>query len=135
MKINKYLQFTALAAILTLAALPCNGKVYRNVKCQSEGISLIADSIDCRSDLTRLYGRLAGMPHTAQRIDTLTIKIDNRAYGSTDIDGIDLKRWFQWEDEGEIPVEIDFPRLRLGKSATVEAVSPRGNCRWTLIIE
>lgn len=124
------------ASIIALCVVsPCEGKVFRHLDCKSEGTVFVADSIDCRKDLTRLYGRLTGRPHTSERIDSVTIKINGKIYVSNDIDGVDFKRWFQWEDEGEIPVEIDFPTLKLGKTATVEAFGPRGNSLWTLTVE
>lgn len=135
MKAITSLKYGIVAATLCSAALTANSKVYRHVTADSEGIVLKADSIDYRSDLTRLYGRLSGMPHTSHRIDSVSIKVDGRGYAATDIDGVDLKRWFQWEEDGEIPVEIDFPKLTVGKKANVEAVTPRGVSIWILNIE
>ena len=39
-----------------------------------------------------------------------TLIVDGEAFGSLDIDGVDFQRYFQWEESGQIPVEIDFPR-------------------------
>lgn len=61
MKAITYLKSGLVAVTLCLAAIPASSKVYRHVTTDSEGIVLKADSIDYRSDLTRLYGRLSGM--------------------------------------------------------------------------
>lgn len=61
--------------------------------------------VDSRKDLVRVSLTMLCVPHTAHRIDSVTL--DGR--GATDIDGVDFKRWFQFEDDGSISVEIDFP--------------------------
>lgn len=78
----------------------------------SEPIAFTVDSIDFRKDLTRVYGKFTGTPHTSNRIDNATLYTPSGAYEATDIDGVDFRRYFQWEDEGEILVEIDFPRVK-----------------------
>ncbi len=76
------------------------------------------DSVDFRTDLTRVYGRLIGRPHTAQRIDYVTLRTPGVVLAAQEIDGVDLERYFQWEDDGVIPIEIDFAPST--KSNTVE---------------
>lgn len=66
------------------------------------------DSIDRRSDLTRIYCTLAGRPHTSDRIDGVTLVTRRSHLPATDIDGVDFRRYFQWEDDGVIALEIDF---------------------------
>ncbi len=68
-----------------------------------EALPLVVDRMAYRSDLTRLYGRLVGRPHTSCRVDAVSLTAGKRVYTATDIDGVDFKRWFQWEDDGEIP--------------------------------
>lgn len=89
-------------------------------------LTLSVDSIDFRSDLTRLYGKLIGRPHTSHRIDAAVLLSGKAVLTSDDIDGVDFKRYFQWEDEGVIPVEIDFPAVKKFSAATVELDTPRG---------
>ncbi|MDE7125720.1 MAG: hypothetical protein K2O12_04485 [Muribaculaceae bacterium] len=69
------------------------------------------DSVECRDDLTRVYCRIIGTPHTADRVDAVTLLTEKSTYEAVDIDGVDFKRYFQWEDEGYVPLEIDFPVL------------------------
>lgn len=69
------------------------------------------DSVEWRSDLTRVYCRIVGMPHTSDRIDGVTLTSGTRTFSAYDIDGVDFRRYFQWEDEGSINLEIDFPAV------------------------
>lgn len=63
-------------------------------------------------DLVRVCGNLAGRPHTSARIDSITMRGANGVLiKADDIDGVDFERYFQWEDDGIIPLEIDFPGL------------------------
>ena len=52
---------------------------------------------------------------------------------STDIDGVDMKRYFQWEDENYIEVEIDFPPMKKSRTMTVSVVGPNGNSLWIIV--
>lgn len=97
---------------------------------ENTAITFVADSVDYRSDLTRLYGRVVGRPHTSHRIDGVSITVGGQEYESTDIDGVDFKRYFQWEDDGEIPLEIDFPAIKTPtRKFVVEFNTVRGNSR------
>lgn len=69
------------------------------------------DSVEWRSDLTRVYCRIVGMPHTSDRIDGVTLVSGKRTFRANDIDGVDFRRYFQWEEEGSINLEIDFPAV------------------------
>lgn len=103
---------------------------------EASPIGFEIDSIDFRSDLTRIYGKLIGTPHTSNRIDRLTLTAGaSTPCTSTDIDGIDMKRWFQWEDSFRIPVEIDFPMLNPSVSdITIEADGPKGSSKWVVTL-
>ena len=89
-----------------------------NTKKNKSDMRVELDSVDFRTDLTRVYGRLIGRPHTAQRIDYVTLRTPGVVLAAQEIDGVDLERYFQWEDDGIIPVEIDFAPST--KSNTVE---------------
>ncbi|MCC8038246.1 MAG: hypothetical protein LIP02_08975 [Bacteroidales bacterium] len=75
-------------------------------------MSLKIDSISQRADLTRVYCRIIGKPHTSDRIDAATLELKGGKVKATDIDGVDFKRYFQWEDDGVIVLEIDFPPIK-----------------------
>lgn len=126
-----------LIAIILLGSLTaCASTKTVRAKSTSTGeLTLMADSIMFRSDVTRLYGKLIGMPHTSGRIDTMTLSTpDGRTVVSSDIDGVDMKRWFQWEDDGVIPVEIDFPPMKRPARATIVVTGPRGGSEWKITI-
>lgn len=78
---------------------------------QKPAAQVVVDSIQWRHDLTRVYCRIQGMPHTSDRIDAVTLNVPKRQFKATDIDGVDFKRYFQWEDEPYINLEIDFPAI------------------------
>lgn len=102
------------AAILAIAVMPASVGHAQTVPRLSVGrpLSVKVDSVSLRPDLARVYGRLIGTPHTSDRIDNAVIESGKKRYKATDIDGIDFKRYFQWEDEGVILVEIDFPPMK-----------------------
>lgn len=67
---------------------------------------------DSNSDgVNRVTINIIGVSHTSSRIDSAKVMLhDGGVYAASDIDGVDFGRYFQWEDEGLIPVELDFPR-------------------------
>ena len=92
------------------------------------------EKIDYRDDLTRVYGFLIGKPHTSGRIDEMIfVASTGEKLDATDIDGIDMKRWFQWEDDNAIYVEIDFPPMRIQSEFTIMLSGPKGPSKWTII--
>lgn len=62
--------------------------------------------------VSRVSCTIIGVPHTSSRVDSVTAVIKGRVYKSTDIDGIDFGRYFQWEEEGAIPVDVDIVHTR-----------------------
>lgn len=106
------------AAIAAVTLISSQAKVVRNYASQSDNtLTFQVDSVDYRPDLTRVYGKLIGRPHTSGRIDNIQLLGTGTVSGATDIDGVDFKRYFQWEDDGMIPIEIDFPALKTLKEA------------------
>lgn len=91
------------------------------------------DSVMVRSDVSRVYCRVIGRPHTSQCIDSVYITLpDGTNMGATDIDPIYFKRSFQWEDEPDMPLEIDFAPT--GKSLNkfkLTMITPYGNVSTT----
>lgn len=123
-------------AVCATAATPATATVTRRCNASSSGVlTLDADSIMFRNDVTRLYGKLRGTPHTSSRIDSMILTAqDDIAASCTDLDGADLRRWFQWEDDGLIPVEIDFPAMKPVGTVTVTASGPRGESTWVITV-
>lgn len=127
------LSLTLIASAATLSAHDV-----RSCEARSNGqIAFIADSIDFRQNLTRLYGRLSGAPHTSGRIDQITVSGTTlkEPLSATDIDGVDFRRWFQWEEDGIIPVEIDFPAMNPGTAYIFQLQGPKGESQWELQVE
>ncbi len=92
------------------------------------------EKIDYRDDLTRVYGFLIGKPHTSGRIDEMIfVASTGEKLDATDIDGIDMKRWFQCEDDNAIYVEIDFPPMKIQSEFTIMLSGPKGPSKWTII--
>lgn len=125
---TKRFLFSALLFAFSLMAEAKVVKGFTSTQNQSSGyITFKVESVDYRDDLTRVYARLQGRPHTSERIDELVIILPSgRSYKSTDIDGVDMKRWFQWEDNGNIEVEIDFPVIAESNSFSIKSSGPKG---------
>ncbi|MCM1333236.1 MAG: hypothetical protein NC248_11590 [Bacteroides sp.] len=112
---------------LIIAVSVANARVERNYKnTAAEHINLVIDSIDFRSDLTRVYARMIGMPHTSQKIERVEMRVPAGRFEATDIDGVDFKRWFQWEEDGVVAVEIDFKAMEPVKSGSLIVETARG---------
>lgn len=72
-------------------------------------INIIPDKTTKVDNGIRISLCLVGLPHTSQRIDGIDLVIDKKIVKATDIDGVDFERYFQFEDEGVITIEVDFP--------------------------
>ncbi len=115
--------------LLSAMAVPsARAKMVRECVSATEGpLTFTVDSVDCRKDLTRVYGHLEGRPHTSARIDAVTLVTDKSPLREcTDIDGVDFNRYFQWEDDGRIGVELDFGPVRNAQSGTLTFTTPLG---------
>ena len=62
--------------------------------------------------VSRVSCSLIGVPHTSSRVDSVTAVIGGRTIKATDIDGVDFMRYFQWEDEGVVTVDVDLAKTR-----------------------
>ena len=83
-------------------------------------MNIIPDKAVKTDDGIRISLCLIGIPHTSQRIDSVDLRIDKKNYPANDIDGVDFKRYVQFEDEGVITIEVDFPfNGALPKNATL----------------
>lgn len=99
------------AALAMAATVAAQTAVVRDLSTEgTDGrIALHADSVMFRGDVTRVYATLTGQPHTSARIDAVKLTgADGTTLEATDIDGVDFLRWFQWEDDGRVTVEVDF---------------------------
>lgn len=133
-KMNRMICGAVTALIAVSSAVGVHADDVRLSSATSTGsLTFLADSVDFRKDLTRVYGRLSGRPHTSNRIDFISVRpTDGPQTESTDIDGVDMKRWFQWEDDGIIPVEIDFPAMSPQSGMVITVEGPRGESIWKI---
>ncbi len=123
--------FIALLSFCFVGTAECRGAdkmLYAFAAHSSGPLEVAVDSALVRPGLVRIYCRLLGRPHTSQRIDGVSIRRnDSLMSEATDIDGVDFRRWFQWEDNGVIPVEIDFAALTsLKQDQVMKFSTPRG---------
>lgn len=96
-------------------------------------IGLEVDSVMFRNDVTRVFGKLTGPHNTSARIDRIVLTHGKEKYVSNNIDGFDYERAFQWEEDGSIPVEIDFAPIKSRPEMfVIGAETPRGNCIWSV---
>ena len=115
-----------LISAIVAVAFAVGAKTVKTTSTTDPVLAVSVDSIDFRKDLTRVYGKLVGRPHTSNRVDAATLLAGKSSVTADDIDGVDFKRYFQWEDEGEIIVEIDFPAMKRFNAARLVLVTPRG---------
>ena len=119
-------RISLLLSALLAVTFAIGAKVVRTTSTTDPVLAVTVDSIDFRPDLTRVYGKLTGRPHTSCRVDDATLLSGKKSLKANDIDGVDFKRYFQWEDEGEIVVEIDFPATKRFNVAQLVITTPRG---------
>lgn len=118
----------ALLAVISFCGYAADKMLYASAVNSSGPLVVEVDSALVRPGLVRMYCRVCGQPHTSQRIDAVTlVREDDLCSQATDIDGVDFKRWFQWEDSGVINIEIDFVALPARGSGQVMRFStPKG---------
>lgn len=121
--------------VALVAVMPAGARMLRGCVSATDGEpEFVVDSIDCRKDLTRVYGRLKGRPHTSSRIDAIVMQTPGAILKEcADIDGVDFNRWFQWEDDGQIAVELDFGPVKDARSGEMIFTTPRGKTtvKWS----
>lgn len=98
----------ALIPITAVAQFP--GLSPRLVQPKHKVVAQVKDINNTNTDgVSRIGVFLISTPHTSSRIDSVSLENCTKRFIASDIDGVDFKRYFQWEDEGEIYVEVDFP--------------------------
>lgn len=117
---------------MALIGIAVAGGQFSNLNARRQAAHLMTaavDSVMTRPDVTRIYCRAIGRPHTSQRIDSIYITLpDGNSTGATDIDPLYFHRGFQWEDETDINLEIDFPPMPISPQRfRLTMVTPYGN--------
>lgn len=91
-------------------------------------INIIPDKSVKTDTGVRLTVCVVGIPHTSQRIDSVDLVMGSKIVKATDIDGVDFERYFQFEDQGVIMLEIDFPfKGVIPKTATLVFHTVKGD--------
>lgn len=109
------------------------GRKMQPVK-QSPAFKVVLGKVNYKEDVTRVELSILGMPHTSCRIDSVSLTLPSgKEIKATDIDPIDFERYFQWEDEGNIDLEIDFPAgTRLKKGSVMKFATSKGEVTYTI---
>ncbi len=127
MKLLRNFILAAAALTATTAAVLPQG-VSAQVNQLEADINIIPDKVTKTDEGIRISLCLIGIPHTSQRIDSIDLKVGKRIVPANDIDGIDFKRYFQFEDEGVVTVDVDFPFTgALPKDATLKFHTAKGD--------
>lgn len=114
--------------VIVIFVANLSAKIVKDYTCMTSGdISFIIDSIDFRENLTRVYGCIVGLPHTSDKINGVKYLVDGDVLTANDIDGIDFHRYFQWEDDGCIALEIDFPPTKPTSDLQILFITAHGN--------
>lgn len=93
-------------------------------------LNIVPDKSKPTDEGIRLTMCVMGMPHTSQRIDSVDLHIGAKVYKANDIDPVDFERYFQFEDEGLIVMEIDFPfKGELPRDASLTFHTVRGDIK------
>ena len=91
------------------------------VQTKHKVVAQVKDINNTNTDgVSRIGVYLISTPNTSSRIDSVSLENGTKRFIASDIDGVDFKRYFQWEDNGEIYVEVDFPlQTKFSRDASV----------------
>lgn len=82
---------------------------------------------------TRISFDLISAPNTSSRIDSIAMVNGAVRNMASDIDGVDFSRYFQWEEDGILKIEADFPRThKFAKDAAIVIYTVHGDITATL---
>lgn len=82
---------------------------------------------------TRISFELVSAPNTSSRIDSIAMINGAGRNLASDIDGVDFSRYFQWEEDGILKIEADFPRTyKLADDASIVIYTVHGDIKATL---
>ena len=119
-------RFRNILAAAILAAAP----VVSAQNVSDPGFNVIPDKSVATDDGVRLTICLVGIPSTSQRIDGIDLVDGKTVIPATDIDGVDFKRYFQFEDTGVQVIEVDFPfKGSIPKTATLLFHTEKGEVK------
>ena len=124
----KHLKFILALTLGCVAASSSSFDVTAQVNQLDAEINIIPDKSVKTDTGVRLTVGVVGIPHTSQRIDSVDLVMGSKIVKATDIDGVDFERYFQFEDQGVIMLEIDFPfKGVIPKTATLVFHTVKGD--------
>ncbi len=119
--------WVAAAAMMGSGVLYTPQEAVAQVNQLDADINIIPDKVTKTDEGVRISLCLVGIPHTSQRIDSVDLRIGKQVYPANDIDGVDFKRYFQFEDEGVQTIEVNFPfKGVVPKTATLDFHTVKG---------
>ncbi|MBD5214312.1 MAG: hypothetical protein HDS75_05775 [Bacteroidales bacterium] len=129
-----------LTALLSLAVISGVGQAFRagsNSRKHPLVLKVTEINNNNSDEVSRMSVSLLGVPHTSARIDSAQIhRGDGDIMRASDIDGVDFQRYFQWEDDGIINVEVDFPlNKNYGSADTLIVYTVYGPYRTNITID
>lgn len=124
----KHLKFILALTLGCVAASSSSFDATAQVNQLDAEINIIPDKSVKADTGVRLTVCVVGIPHTSQRIDSVDLVMGSKIFKATDIDGVDFERYFQFEDQGVIMLEIDFPfKGVIPKTATLVFHTVKGD--------
>lgn len=124
----KHLKFILALTLGCVAASSSSFDATAQVNQLDAEINIIPDKSVKTDTGVRLTVCVVGIPHTSQRIDSVDLVMGSKIVKATDIDGVDFERYFQFEDQGVIMLEIDFPfKGVISKTATLVFHTVKGD--------
>lgn len=124
----KHLKFILALTLGCVAASSSSFDATAQVNQLDAEINIIPDKSVKTDTGVRLTVCVVGIPHTSQRIDSVDLVMGSKIVKATDIDGVDFERYFQFEDQGVIMLEIDFPfKGVIPKTATLVFHTVKGH--------
>lgn len=125
MKILKSIKNILVAALFIGATAPATAQTTTD-----PGFNVITDKVAATDEGIRVTLCLVGIPSTSQRIDGIDLVDGQTVVPANDIDGVDFKRYFQFEDTGVQVIEVDFPfKGQLPKTASLIFHTEKGDVK------
>ena len=107
-------KFISILFIASLSATAASAQCLPNpkfVKPRAQATAVVTGINNTNNQgVTRVAFDLVSAPNTSSRIDSVALVNGPHRHLASDIDGVDFSRYFQWEEEGVLKIETDFPR-------------------------
>lgn len=120
--------FKSFRNIMVAVALAAASSFAAVAQTSDPGFNVISDKVINTDEGIRITLCHVGIPSTSQRIDGIDLVNGETVIPANDIDGVDFKRYFQFEETGVQVIEVDFPfKGALPKSANLIFHTEKGD--------